>query len=167
MSTAWVGGPVDQRMFESVLDGWPFYPHWGPGRMQILVQGRWWHPHYRKRVPTLLWDGGVRVHSGGEKDEVGLRRWLRLPPTSTIRHSVPLSRPAVTSISKRYSATPTVLSRAFSTSSVKKEWQWRQYAFVTISEGGVKLTVRRHEPKRGNTVEIIQETSQRNESPER
>ena len=45
------------------------------------------------------------------------RRWLLLPPTSTIRHSVPLSLPALTSISNLYSETPTVLSRALSTSS--------------------------------------------------
>jgi len=47
----------------------------------------------------------------------GSRRWLLLPPTSTIHHSVPLSLPALTSISNLYSATPTVFSRTLSTSS--------------------------------------------------
>lgn len=41
----------------------------------------------------------------------------REPPTSMIRHSAPLSRPA--SISKRYSETPTVFNRALRTSSAE------------------------------------------------
>ena len=45
------------------------------------------------------------------------RLWLRLPPTSTILHSVPVSLPAPSSISNLYSDTPTVFSLALRTSS--------------------------------------------------
>jgi hypothetical protein len=76
--------------------------------------------HIPARGPPLTDLAAGAVEHAQRHGGIG-RTWEREPPTSTIRHSVPASRPAVDSISNVCSETPTVLSRARRTSSAGGE----------------------------------------------
>jgi len=83
------------------------------------------------------------------REEQRKTNWLRLPPTSTILHSVPLSLPAVASISNLYSDTLTVLRRALRTVT------WGLTA-LKRGEGGGGRTIRRDIFERRQALEVVQ-----------